>query len=106
MASPVGGLLIAESRVPRALPGPPPTQPTGYVAVDAAVSLDPGDRPAEAGQLAGGGDGDDRAALRPGFQPRPGAVQASLRTARDRDRFGGWASWRSESAVPIAGRLR
>jgi hypothetical protein len=42
------------------------------------VSFDAGDRPAEPGELAGGGDGDDRAAFRAGFEPRPGSVQASL----------------------------
>ena len=37
-----------------------------------------GDRPAEPGQLAGGGDGDDRAALAALLHPRPHAVQPAL----------------------------
>src|SRR5438034_8712832 len=53
--------------------------------------LDAGDGPAEAGELTGGGDGDQRAALGAGLQARPGAVQALLGAPGDRDRFGGLA---------------
>ena len=68
--------------------GPPPTQPTGLGVRGGGVgSLDLGDRPAEAGELAGGGDGGDCAALRACLQPRPGAMQAPLSAPRDRDRL-------------------
>jgi hypothetical protein len=40
--------------------------------------LDLGDRPHEAGEFAGGGDGDDRAALGARLEPCPGAVQPLL----------------------------
>jgi hypothetical protein len=43
------------------------------------VSLDLGDRPSEPSQLAGGSDGDDRAALRASLEACPGAVQPPLR---------------------------
>jgi len=62
VASPGRGLLIALSRVPRALPGR--HRPSRRDGIFAAVSsFDAGDGPAEAGELAGGGDGDDRAAF-------------------------------------------
>ena len=68
-----GGLLIAQSRVPRALPGRhrPSRRDRG---ARRSWSLDAGDRPAEAGELAGGGDGDDRAPLGALLEPRPGVV--------------------------------
>src|SRR5688572_22812073 len=50
-----------------------------------------GDRPAEPGEFAGGGDGDDRAALGALLESLPGAVQALLRAPGDRDRVGGLA---------------
>jgi hypothetical protein len=41
--------------------------------------LDLGDRPAEAGEFAGGGGSDDRAALGALLEAGPGAVQSLLR---------------------------
>ncbi len=73
-----GGLLIVSSRVPRALPGR--HRPSrrdrrcwGW------WLLDSGDRPGEPGELAGGRDGDDRAALGASLEACPGAVQPPLR---------------------------
>ena len=82
-----GGLLIGQSRVPRALPGR--HRPSRRDVDDSAVgSLDLGDRPAEAREFAGGGHRDDRSALVAGFEPGPGAVQPALRCPGDRDRLG------------------
>ena len=74
---PGGGLLIVSSRVPRALPGRhrPSRRERRCVGL---WLLDSGDRPCEAGELAGGGDGDDRAAFRASLEACPGAVQPSL----------------------------
>ena len=83
---------VAHSRVagsPR-VAGPPPAQPTGCVWWVVGL-FDAGDGPAEAGQFAGGGDGDDGAAFGASFEPGPGAVQALLGALGDRDRFGGLA---------------
>jgi len=55
--------------------GPPPTQPTEIGCVNGLASLDLADRPAEPGQLAGGGDGDQGAAFGSRFESGPGAVQ-------------------------------
>src|SRR5215218_1726952 len=49
-------------------------------------SLHLGDRPAKAGQLPGGRDGDQGAALAAPLHPLPDAVQAPLRRPGDRDR--------------------
>ena len=68
-----GGLLIGLSRVPRALPGRhrPSRRDRGCSGL---WLLDLGDRPGEAGELAGGGDGDDRASLGAQLEACPGAV--------------------------------
>src|SRR5215203_4176176 len=52
-----GGLLIVESRVPRALPGRHRPSRRDGSWVLRIRSWDAGDRPAEAGEFAGGGDG-------------------------------------------------
>src|SRR5207247_8305718 len=49
------------------------------------------DRPSEAGELAGGGDGDDRAPFGARLEAGPGAVQTLLGAPGDRDRVGGLA---------------
>ena len=71
-----GGLLIAVSRVPRACRAA--TDPADGMSAMGRWLFDLGDRPAEPGELAGGGDGDDRASLGAGLEARPGAVQSSL----------------------------
>lgn len=85
------GLLIAEPRVlSRVVAGlfPPPPQPTWCI--DASVGV--GDRPVEAGELARGGDRDDRASLAAlCLQAAPGAVQALLGLPGERDHVGGLA---------------
>src|SRR3954470_1644766 len=58
---------------------PPPSTPTDVAA------LCGGDRPAEPGELAGGGDGDDRAPLAALLHPRPHAIQPALALPRQRD---------------------
>src|SRR5205823_12097715 len=70
--------------------GPPPTQPTGCCGWVGLLDL--ADCPAEAGELAGGGDGDQGAAFVALLQSCPGAVQAALRGPGDRDRLGWLAS--------------
>ena len=83
---PGGGLLIGGSRVPRACRAA--TDPAdGIVGCSLFRSFDLGDRPAESGELAGRGDGDDRPSLPTGLEARPGAVQPLLRRPRDRDSF-------------------
>jgi hypothetical protein len=72
-----GGLLIGQSRVPRAVPGR--HRPSRRdVVLGCSGLFDLGDRPGEAGEFAGGGDGDDGAAFGALLQTGPGAVQASL----------------------------
>ena len=71
----VAQAVVADS--PR-VAGPPPTQPTGWRTFGLWL-LDLGDRPAEAGEFAGGGDGDDRAALGALLESCPGAMQTLLR---------------------------
>jgi hypothetical protein len=74
-----GGLLIVESRVPRAVPGRHrPSRRDMGCDVRGWRLFDLGDRPSEAGEFAGGGDGDDCAAFGALLQACPGAVQASL----------------------------
>ena len=51
-------------------------------------SVGGGDRPAEAGELARGGDGDDRAALAALLHPLPDVMQAPLRLPGERDDLG------------------
>jgi hypothetical protein len=81
-----GWLLIATPRIPRACRAA--TDPADGLRVSVSEwSFDLGDRPAEAGELAGGRDGDDRAALRALLEACPDAVQASLRRPGDGDRF-------------------
>ena len=72
-----GGLLIAPSRVPRALPGRhrPSRRDSDC---RRAWSLDLGDRPGEPGEFAGRRNRDDRAALGALFEPGPGAVESLL----------------------------
>jgi cysteine sulfinate desulfinase/cysteine desulfurase-like protein len=64
---------LASRGFPR-VAGPPPAQPTGWVSGAWSGLFDAGDRPAEAGQFAGGGDGDDGAAFRASLESCPGAV--------------------------------
>ncbi len=75
---PEGGLLIGALRVPRALPGRHRPSRRDLGDVRRWLSFDLGDRPGEPGELAGGGDRDDRAAFGAFLQPAPGAVQALL----------------------------
>src|SRR3954470_22026985 len=82
-AAPGGGLLRVRSRMlSRVCQVPPPPQPTWRQRGRGSVGV--GDCPAEAGEFAGDGDGDDRAALAAlvGEAP-PDAVQASLRLPGD-----------------------
>jgi hypothetical protein len=73
-----GGLLIAESRVPRACRAA--TDPAdGIEECSVFRSFDLADRPGEPDELAGGGDGDDGAPLGSRFEACPGAVQPPLR---------------------------
>ena len=68
-----GGLLIAKSRVPRACRAATgPVNGIGLLVV--LVSLDAGDCPAEPGEFARRGDGDDRAAFRARLEPLPCSV--------------------------------
>jgi large conductance mechanosensitive channel len=67
--------------------------------------LDAGDRPAEPGQLAGGGDGDDRPALGALLEALPGAVQALLGAPGDRDGLGGLAVVALDQGLEDARRL-
>ena len=63
--------------------------------------------PAEAGELAGDGDGDDRAALGAlAVEAAPDAVQALLGLPGDHHDMRGLAGLRRSSALPMAGRLR
>ena len=74
---PGGGVFIAVSRVPRALPGRHrPSRRDQDVCLVWLLGL--GDRPAEPGQLAGGGDGDDRSPFGACFETCPDAVQPAL----------------------------
>ena len=77
-----GGLLIGLSRVPRALPGRHRPSRRDVVVGCGSGLLDAGDRPAEAGEFAGGGDGDHGAALGAGFEPVPGAVAGVVGRSR------------------------
>src|ERR687898_1706355 len=61
-----------------------------------------GDRPAEAGQLAGDGDGDDRAALAAlGVQALPAAVEALLGGPGDRQHVGGLSGLAALERLPL-----
>ena len=72
-----GGLLIALSRVPRALPGRHrPSRRDSDCRRE--WSLDLGDRPGKPGEFAGRRNRDDRAALGALFEPGPGAVESLL----------------------------
>ena len=72
-----GGLLIAPSRVPRALPGRHrPSRRDSDCRRE--WSLDLGERPGKPGELAGRRNRDDRAALGALFEPGPGAVESLL----------------------------
>ena len=82
-------MLIVWSRVPRALPGRHRPSRRDLACGELLLSLDLGDRPDEPGELAGGGDRDDRAALRSVLEPVPGAVQPLLGLPADRDDVGG-----------------
>ena len=81
-----GRLLRGVSRVPRACRAA--TDPSRRDDVCSVGLLDLADRPAEPGELAGGGDGDQGAAFIALLQSCPGAVQAALRGPGDRDRLG------------------
>src|SRR3954469_7151001 len=63
----------------------PPPRPT---CAGLEVSVGGGDRPAEPGELARGGDSDDRAPLVTLFHPRPDVVQAPLGLPGKRDDLG------------------
>src|SRR6202035_1609121 len=65
---PGGGVLIEQSRVPRACRAATDPADGMSVVLGLKVSLDLGDRPHEPGELAGGRDRDDRAALSAGFE--------------------------------------
>jgi hypothetical protein len=70
-------------------------------------SVRAGQRQAEAGELAGDGDRDDRSALGAvTVQAPPDVVQALLACQEIARTLAGWLSWRRSGAFPRAGRLR
>jgi hypothetical protein len=72
---PGGGVLIEPSRLPRACRAA--TDPVDGMRACSECPLDLGDRPHEPGELAGGRDRDDRAALSAGFEASRPQVRCS-----------------------------